>query len=50
MGQAGVVGFAAMAEAGLGREKSWGWDDMDWDEIHEHLIRDEGREIPGPKP
>jgi hypothetical protein len=23
MGQAGVVGFAAMAEAGLGREKSW---------------------------
>ena len=27
-----------------------GWDDMDWDEIHEHLIRDEGGEIPGPKP
>jgi hypothetical protein len=27
-----------------------GWDDMDWDEIHEHLISDEGGETSGPKP
>ena len=49
MGQAGVVGFAAMAKAGPRSREVMGWDDMDWDEIHEHLIRDEGGDIPRPQ-